>query len=240
MDTVNICNMDVQIKEYDGKRVVTFKDIDIVHQRPNGTASRNFRKNKNHFIEGVDYIRRNSSEAKKEYDTIAPNGLTLVTESGYLMIVKSFTDDLSWDVQRQLVNAYFQAKDILQEIADKYKNTRRDFSWVTPKNETLMFPQKGTWFTKNYKRMMEMCTELDINLSTLYAFIIRYVKQKYNLEMATEVYKAECPNVPFYMMNVICYFKNLEECATYYLDKLEEWLVEDDKKLLAISGDSHV
>lgn len=156
------------------------------------------------------------------------------------MIVKSFTDDLSWDVQRQLVNAYFQAKDILQEIADKYKNTRRDFSWVTPKNETLMFPQKGTWFTKNYKRMMEMCTELDINLSTLYAFIIRYVKQKYNLEMATEVYKAECPNVPFYMMNVICYFKNLEECATYYLDKLEEWLVEDDKKLLAISGDSHV
>ena len=40
-----------------------------------------------------------------------PNrGLTLITESGYLMLVKSFTDDLAWDVQRQLVNLYFRVQ----------------------------------------------------------------------------------------------------------------------------------
>lgn len=99
-DVITIENTEMQIREYNGERVVTFKDIDMVHQRADGTASRNFRKNKKHFIEGVDYIRRNSSEAKREYDIIAPNGLTLVTESGYLLLVKSFTDDLSWKVQR--------------------------------------------------------------------------------------------------------------------------------------------
>lgn len=105
-----------QVKEWNGQRVVTFKDIDIAHGRPDGTASRNFRKNKKHFFEGVDFIRRNSSDTKKEYGIKAPNGLTLITETGYLMIVKSFTDDLSWEVQRNLVNNYFKPRVITQQL----------------------------------------------------------------------------------------------------------------------------
>lgn len=42
-----------------------------------------------------------------------------MTESGYLMLAKSFTDDLAWQVQRELVNFYFRAKDIISEQADK-------------------------------------------------------------------------------------------------------------------------
>jgi len=67
-----------------------------------GTAGRNFRDNRKHFIEGEDYFRRNSSQAKSEFGIVAPNGLVLVTEQGYLMLVKSFTDDLAWKVQRRL------------------------------------------------------------------------------------------------------------------------------------------
>mgnify|MGYP001623778949 FL=1 len=37
------------------------------------------------------------------------NEITLISESGYLMLVKSFTDDLAWTVQRQLVDSYFRA-----------------------------------------------------------------------------------------------------------------------------------
>ncbi len=40
-----------------------------------------------------------------------PNrGITLFTESGYLMIVKSFIDNKSWAVQRRLVNVYFKSQ----------------------------------------------------------------------------------------------------------------------------------
>ena len=35
--------------------------------------------------------------------------VTLLTKMGYLMLVKSFTDDLAWMVQRQLVKSYFEA-----------------------------------------------------------------------------------------------------------------------------------
>lgn len=99
---------ELSVKEYRNQRVVTFKDIDVVHGRPEGTARRNFNNNKKHFIEGEDFFVRNSSEAKTEFGAVAPNGLVLFTESGYLMLVKSFTDDLAWDVQRELVKKYFR------------------------------------------------------------------------------------------------------------------------------------
>lgn len=108
LTTIN--NTQVLIKEFSGQRVVTFKEIDAVHGRPDGTARRNFNANKSHLIEGEDYFVRNSSEAQNEFGITAPNGLTLITESGYLMLVKSFTDDLAWKVQRQLVKEYFRAK----------------------------------------------------------------------------------------------------------------------------------
>lgn len=99
------------VREYNGQRVITFKDIDTVHQRPSGTARKRFNDNKKHFIAGLDYFVRKTDEAYKEFGIKAPNGLILIAESGYLMIVKSFTDDLSWNVQRQLVTAYFKAKE---------------------------------------------------------------------------------------------------------------------------------
>lgn len=101
---------DLQIKMYKGNRVVTFKDIDTVHNRPAGTARKRFNDNKKHFIEGEDYYNIQTSE-NRTLDFEVPNrGLIALTESGYLMIVKSFHDDLSWQVQRQLVNAYFKMR----------------------------------------------------------------------------------------------------------------------------------
>ncbi len=112
-NVISINSNEMAIREYKGNRVVTFKDIDTVHGRKDGTAHRNFKANRNRFIDGVDFFRRNSSEAKEEFGITAPNGLILITESGYLMLAKSFTDDLAWTVQRELVNNYFRKKETL-------------------------------------------------------------------------------------------------------------------------------
>ena len=106
--TTTVNKTEIVIKEHLGQRVVTLKEIDEVHNRPDGTARKRFNDNKKRLVEGMDYFVRNSDEALTEYGITAPNGLTLITESGYLMLVKSFTDDLAWDVQRQLVNTYFK------------------------------------------------------------------------------------------------------------------------------------
>lgn len=123
-EIIKINEHDITAKYINGQKVVTFKDIDMVHERPDGTARRNFAKNREHFIEGVDFyvITPESLENKGMYeirtsgiDNVNPRGTAHLTESGYLMLVKSFTDDLAWKVQRELVDGYFRVKKIVNE-----------------------------------------------------------------------------------------------------------------------------
>lgn len=113
-DLIKIGNQRVATKEFGGQRVVTFKDIDMVHERPDGTARKRFHDNKKHFIKGEDFFKITPSEFRTaigDMDLRQQNDITLITEQGYLMLVKSFTDDLAWEVQRQLVNCYFRKKE---------------------------------------------------------------------------------------------------------------------------------
>lgn len=111
-EIVEINSKEVVVKEFKGQRVVTFKDIDRVHERPDGTARTAFNRNRKHFIEGQDYFVCKTYEARELFGMSAPNGVLLMTEQGYLMLVKPFTDDLAWTVQRQLVNNYFKQEPV--------------------------------------------------------------------------------------------------------------------------------
>lgn len=114
-ELIHIQNSDIAVKEYRGQRVVTFKDVDLVHERADGTARATFNRNKDRFKEGEDYFVCETYEAKELFNVSAPNGICLLTEQGYLMLVKPFSDDLSWAVQRQLVNGYFKARKLATE-----------------------------------------------------------------------------------------------------------------------------
>ena len=141
MDNITVNNCTVEIRQYNGQKVLTFKDIDLAHGRPEGTARKRFNDNKEHFIEGVDYFLVKPSDVQmSEFRTSEINnrGTTLVTESGYLMIVKSFTDDLSWDVQRFLVNSYFRAKEEKPKYAQqKVFNDGYEYFDKTFRGETV-------------------------------------------------------------------------------------------------------
>ncbi len=85
------------VREYSGQRVVSFKDIDTLHHRPEGTAKRNFNKNVKYFIEGIDFFKITPYEFRTAIGTMderQQNDIMLLTESGYLMVVKSFRDEL--------------------------------------------------------------------------------------------------------------------------------------------------
>mgnify|MGYP000888383849 CR=1 FL=1 len=113
---VKINDCQITVKEYHDQRVVTFKDIDLCHNRPEGTARKRFNDNHKHLIRDTDYFIAKPADirkSEKRTSGISPEdvnnrGTALITESGYLMLVKSFTDDLAWQVQRQLVNTYFK------------------------------------------------------------------------------------------------------------------------------------
>ena len=114
---VQINSTDLSVKEFKGQRVVTFKDIDMLHERVEGTAGRNFRENKIHFVENEDFFFIKPADVGNNEirrSEINNKGTYLITESGYLMLVKSLQDYLAWKVQRELVNNYFRVKEIVQ------------------------------------------------------------------------------------------------------------------------------
>lgn len=199
-EVITIENTEMQIREYNGQRVVTFKDIDTVHENKSGTARRNFNRNKKHFIEGEDYFsltKKNSNETNSYIRNITvPNkGITLLTESGYLMIVKSLNGDIAWKVQRQLVNSYFKVK---QEI---------------PERKTYPLLVEDKWLAEMEPNFEYLCKEYKLTRRGLYHKILLDIGKSYNLDDYKILYKYEKGYESRFVMEVVSYFAELREEA---------------------------
>lgn len=172
-DCVIINTMPLMVKEYNNRRVVTFKDIDTLHQRPDGTASRNFISNRQHFIENVDYFLVKTIDVQNNEIRgfeIPTRGLTIFTESGYLMLTKSLTDDLAWKVQRELVNTYFRAKNMLtitktffQTLINKISSLETEIVDMRHYLETKKPTQPNFWLWKKHIANKVIDTLVEIN-----------------------------------------------------------------------------
>lgn len=225
-EMITIENTEMQIREYAGQRVVTFKDIDAVHQRPSGTAKRNFTKNKKHFVENEDFMIITRETPMDEFRTlnfsIPPKGITLLTESGYLLLVKSFTDDLSWKVQRQLINIYFDAKPLqkqltLEEITDFPQYPKQVYQTTsTP------VPKNPSWYNRNKRRMFKICENVNAPLTKLYHHILLRLGEEYDLDRANEIYMQEVGHAPKYALDIVTYFPELGRMADDFLDQIEK------------------
>ena len=117
---------------YHGRTIITLPQIDDFHNRPQGTAKRNFRINRKYFIEGEDFFEATYEEWTQLFggtnfvppkaigsDNLSPpksekgghrGSMILLTLTGYMMLVKSLNDDKAWQIHRALVNAYFAKK----------------------------------------------------------------------------------------------------------------------------------
>jgi len=184
-DCVIINTMPLAIKEYNNRRVVTFKDIDTLHQRPKGTARKRFNDNKSRFIEGEDYFKVCASEFRTRkianISSKAQEDITLITESGYLMLVKSLTDDLAWKVQRELVNTYFRAKDMFtvfqtfsQTLLNRISSLETEMADMKLALETQKPIQPNFWLWKNHiaNKVIKTLTEtLSIDIRSAYDMV---------------------------------------------------------------------
>lgn len=125
---VHILEKDVQLITYKDKPIVTLRMVDELHQKDENATRKSFNNHREHFIEGEDFFKLPYSEwskflavTNKDGSKVQHNEMIFLTESGYLMAIKPFTDDLSWKVQRELINNYFayqKVKDQIEGITD--------------------------------------------------------------------------------------------------------------------------
>lgn len=237
-NAIMVGNHTLPIKEYNNVRVVTFKDIDMVHERPDGTASRNFRKNRGYFIEGEDFYSIDQPDEIRRLGFTRPQGgtsanIVLITESGYLMLVKSFTDDLAWKVQRELVNAYFRVKDVTsvilamaERITQLEKNNNDKFTALETKIDKIV-PTQPNYFLwkKNIANPLvnSVSNILGISVADTYKaiyddMVIRGFNQPYAMNRFCNKYKVDSVSTIDAVADVDEYIRMFMDSANKFLE----------------------
>nr|DAJ63983.1 MAG TPA: hypothetical protein [Caudoviricetes sp.] len=214
LPVISIGNIQFTAKTLDGKPVLTFRDIDVIHHRPDGSAKRNFNTNRQRFIEGEDFFKITADEFRTaigDMDSRQQNDVTLFTESGYLMIVKSFTDDWAWEVQRRLVKTYFRAKELTAEkpkpmstndlfalqvkinreyesklnaLEERADNTDRKISTIA---DVLSAPptDEERWRDEMNRRVRAMCEEYGLNYHTTIGDMYAELERRAHVNLST-------------------------------------------------------
>jgi hypothetical protein len=95
---------------------------------------RSFREHQTRFHEGKHCYLLDFAEASQLLSSIGakanPYGLGIFTEAGYLLLVKPMRDDLAWQVQERMIEAYKRAIELCPELgqSNKYKTLRDAFA----------------------------------------------------------------------------------------------------------------
>jgi hypothetical protein len=113
---VTVVDLTLPVIEFNSERVLTLASIDNLHRVPINTTHNIFSQNqsklqmnKHYYIATVN----DQAFVATYHNILPPSGLILITQRGYSMLVKAFTDDFSWQVQEQLADAYFDAQRLL-------------------------------------------------------------------------------------------------------------------------------
>lgn len=214
-DVIVINGTELAVKEFNGERVVTFKDIDTLHERPDGTAKRNFASNKQYFIENEDYFVAKSSDfLKYEIRTLenkSNRGTVLITKSGYLMLIKSFRDDLSWRLQRELVRGYFelleqkkqeaqpksqseiilllaqQNVDMERKLTAIEDSQRRTDERIEKVKDILSQPVKEDWQHNTLKEVYDICMKNGIDYATAFRELYAELEKVAHCNLSTRL-----------------------------------------------------
>lgn len=220
-EPVKIEDTELSIREYNGQRVVTFKDIDTVHKNKSGTAYRNFSRNKKHFIEGTHFfvLKKENSNVTicHNRNIVVPNkGLTVLTERGYLLVAKSFNDDLSWKVQDQLVDTYFKAREPINPEVLQAEPMELPIHLTS----STPVPRNPSFYVRNRRRLNKLCNLSGATLSYIYYHLLMRVGEECDMTAAKNIYRNEVGHEPVYQMDLIDYFPQLSDLAESFLGDL--------------------
>ncbi len=139
-----------------------------------------------------------------------------MTETGYLMITKSFTDDLSWSVQRQLVNNYFQKESVPQAALPKNDDPFADCYIAKQQLDA----SRGAWFRKNNWKLKIIMEQFGWTRKFLYHKILVELSDIYDLELEEKFYVQRFGYRPEYKLDLLDGSKSLARLATGYINYL--------------------
>lgn len=146
-NTLQINDQQLMIKEYKGQRVVTLWNIANLHNTTMKHIRNSFDRNRKHLVEGEDYfivekeedfIRTICTDNVSKSAINRSKDIPVFTETGYLMMTKPMTDELSWQVQRILIKSYFKVQELCKsEVALTKSEEPKQLQNLSDINKTI-------------------------------------------------------------------------------------------------------
>lgn len=138
-EVIAIDGIGIQIREHSGQRVLTLRDIDVVHKRTAGTAGRYFNQNKTRFREKKDYFLLKDEKSLSAEKVFTGSGYELLTGC-YLATERDMK------VQKEVIDTYFTVAEESEE---------------EPTGTTTMEEQNGLMVFENKAMGIQLRTSLN-------------------------------------------------------------------------------
>lgn len=171
-------SMSLPVIQWEGQRVVTLQQVAEVHGIEFESVRKSFKRNeKTRFTPGVHYfefIGKNGRKALLDANLDCQSKLEksfgkalrwtriCLTEHGYLRLCKIMTDDLSWDVQEQLINCYFRMKEMQNNEENPFDIAIKGIKEIQKKCAELEAEQK-----LQYDNITDAMEDVDKDFATI-------------------------------------------------------------------------
>ena len=217
---IKINEKQLEMKEYQGERVVTAWDIAEAHGRDVKRVNEQFNRNIDKLIAGEDYFILSREEFSQSLSATALSKFSnnkeipVFTESGYLMLNKTFNDKLSWDIQRLLIKNYFRQKefkpmtieDLIIMQAQEVKKVKEKVDNLEYRVENKITLDSGEQrnVTKEVgKRVYERSEKTGVPVKILYQALYRDLKDIFGVASYKDIKQKDLEDALKYIKNWI-------------------------------------
>jgi hypothetical protein len=233
----------LQKNEFKNKDVVTTDLVAKEHGVTKGEINQSINRNRKWFIEGEDVfiIPRTQDNFKLYRELFGSNAQKeafLLTENGYLNLVKIMDTPRSWEVYKNLKEVYFASRDKLKELQKRYNTLKASYMrrevaiQFLPMKEAIennpsLSETAREWASQNYSKLIS---------KGLTGFIPSVYKKHYKthgLEWRDHI-KKTFPELLESIKNTENYIATLQESELTYKEAkpiIEKYMANQIKKV---------
>lgn len=160
------------------------------------------------------------NERGKEYPCFA------ITQKGCEFIAHKMTGTKGTVFTARYINRFHEMEEELKknQLELEEKETSK---LPIVRTEIRKAPRRSTWYMENNARINRICKKRHMQVKELYSEILKRLSKVYDIEACRVIYEKENGYPPSYAIDIIPYFKELEEEVDKYLYDLDYRLTRD-------------
>lgn len=149
-----------------------------------------------------------------------------ITQKGCEFIAHKTTGTKGTVFTARYINRFHEMEEELKKNQPELEE-KETSKFPIVRTEIRKAPRRSTWYMENNARINRICKKRHMQVKELYSEILKRLSKVYDIEACRVIYEKENGYPPSYAIDIIPYFKELEEEVDKYLYDLDYRLTRD-------------